>query len=310
MSDRLPQLSGDLFIADGGMETTLIFHDGLDLPCFASFTLLGDSKGREALEGYFDAYVGIARQHGVGAVLDAPTWRANPDWGDRLGYTAAELDEANRGAVALVEKLRPADGDVPIVISGCIGPRGDAYRPAELMTASEAQEYHSTQIKTLSETAADLVTGLTITYAEEAIGIARAARAVDMPVVISFTVETDGRLPSGQTLREAIEQVDAETDGVVSYFMVNCAHPTHFAAVLEDGGPWLDRIRGIRANASTKSHAELDDAEDLDAGDPADLAARYVALRPRLRHLNVLGGCCGTDHSHIAAICTAWQAST
>jgi homocysteine S-methyltransferase len=174
------------------------------------------------------------------------------------------------------------------------------------MTAEEAERYHSAQVRTFSETAADMVSALTMTYVEEAVGIARAARAAGMPAAISFTVETDARLPSGQALGEAIEQADAETDGGVAYFMINCAHPTHFADVLEADEPWADRIRGLRANASAKSHAELDEAEELDEGDPVELGAQYRALRPRLRNLNVVGGCCGTDHRHIAEICRAW----
>jgi S-methylmethionine-dependent homocysteine/selenocysteine methylase len=306
--ERLPQLSGGLFITDGGMETTLIFHNGLDLPHFASFDLLKDEEGREALRAYFAPYVALAREHGVGMVLDTPTWRANPDWGARLGYSPEALDEANRRAVALVEELRADTGrNVPIVICGCVGPRGDGYRVDELMPAADAERYHARQIGTFAETAADLVGALTMTYAEEAIGIVRAARSVEMPVAVSFTVETDGRLPSGQPLQEAIEQVDAETDATPAYFMINCAHPTHFEHVLEEGAPWLDRIGGLRANASTKSHAELDEAEELDEGDPADLGARYGALRSRLPNVRVVGGCCGTDHRHIGAICAAWR---
>jgi S-methylmethionine-dependent homocysteine/selenocysteine methylase len=188
------------------------------------------------------------------------------------------------------------------VISGCIGPQDDAYRPADLLSATEAESYHSAQVRTFAETAADQVTAITMTYADEAIGIARAAKAAGIPVAISFTVETDGRLPSGQPLGEAIEQVDTETGSVPAYYMVNCAHPTHFDMVLDPGSSWSERLRGVRANASTMSHAELDEAEELDAGDPADLGERYAALRAKLPQLAVLGGCCGTNHRHIAAI--------
>jgi homocysteine S-methyltransferase len=308
---RLPQLSGSLFIADGGMETTLIFHGGLDLPHFAAFDLLKDEPGRAALREYYAPYIALARTHDVGVVLDTPTWRANPDWGELLGYSAEALDDLNRRAVALVEELRTDDdaAAAPIVISGCVGPRGDGYRVDARMTTADAERYHARQIGTFAETAADLVTALTMTYAEEAIGIVRAARSVEMPAVVSFTVETDGRLPSGQPLKEAIEQVDAETDAAPSYFMINCAHPTHFDHVLERGASWLDRIGGLRANASMKSHAELDEAEELDEGDPADLGARYGALRSRLPNVHVVGGCCGTDHRHVGAMCTAWKAA-
>ena len=307
LREPLPQLEDGTFITDGGMETTLIFHEGLELPHFASFVLLDDEEGVRALREYFRPYVEIARDAGVGMVLDTPTWRANSDWGERLGYSADALADVNRRGVRLLEELREeAGGRPPILISGCVGPRGDGYRVDETMTADEAERYHSPQVDVFAETAADVVGALTMTYAEEATGIVRAARAAGVPAAVSFTVETDGRLPSGQPLREAIEQVDRETDGAAAYFMINCAHPTHFADVLEPGAPTLERIRGLRANASTMSHAELDEAEELDAGDPVDLARRYGELRQRLPNLNVVGGCCGTDHRHIREICRVW----
>jgi S-methylmethionine-dependent homocysteine/selenocysteine methylase len=303
----LPQLSDRTFITDGGMETTLIFHGGLDLPRFASFVLLDDEQGMRALREYFLPYVEIAREAEVGIVLDTPTWRANADWGERLDYSAEALADVNRRAVRLLERLREeVDGRPQIVVCGCVGPRGDGYEVGETMTAGEAERYHAPQVEVFAETAADLVSALTMTYAEEAIGIVRAARGAGIPAVVSFTLETDGRLPSGQPLAEAIEQVDEETDGAAAYFMVNCAHPTHFAHVLEPGSRPLERVRGLRANASTMSHAELDEAEELDEGDPVDLARRYGELRRRLPNLNVVGGCCGTDHRHIREICRVW----
>ncbi len=306
--DHLPQLDGGLFLTDGGIETSLIFHDGLDLPLFAAFDLLKDDEGTSALRRYFEPYAALAVEGGVGFVLESPTWRASPRWAAELGYSEAELDALNRKAIALMKDVReryesPA---APMVISGCIGPQDDGYNPAEMLSAPAAQEYHSTQIETFAGTAADMVTAITMTYADEAAGLTRAAQAAGMPVAISFTTETDGRLPSGQALGEAIEQVDAETDGGPAYYMLNCAHPTHFDGVITGNGPWKARIRGLRANASTMSHAELDEAIELDAGDPADLAQRYAALARSLPNLNVLGGCCGTDQRHVRAIAEAW----
>jgi S-methylmethionine-dependent homocysteine/selenocysteine methylase len=302
--DQLPQLSGDLFLTDGGIETVLIFHDGLELPLFAAFDLLKDEQGTERLRRYYAPYVDLARERGLGFVLESPTWRASPRWAAELGYDREQLDSFNRKAIGLLEEIRGEGeaGDPPIVISGCIGPQDDGYNPSELLSAEAAQEYHSAQIGTFADTAADMVTAITMTYAQEATGVARAAAAAGLPAAISFTVETDGRLPSGQALGEAIEQVDGETGASPSYFMINCAHPTHFEAVFEGGDGWRERIAGLRANASTLSHAELDDAEELDDGDPGDLAARYAELRERLPRLTVLGGCCGTDHRHVAAI--------
>ena len=232
------------------------------------------------------------------------TWRASVDWGRKLGYEEQGLDEANRDGMTLLAELREEleRAGVTTVISGCVGPRDDGYDPSAFMNVEEAEGYHAVQVGTLADTAADMVTVLTMTYVEEAIGATHAAKAAGMPCAISFTVETDGRLPSGMSLKEAIEGVEAASGDYPAYYMINCAHPTHFDHVLKAGDPWVHRIRGIRANASTMSHAELDEAEELDAGDPVDLAARYKALRAGLGHINVLGGCCGTDHGHIREI--------
>jgi len=245
-------------------------------------------------------------------VLAAPTWRASPDWGRLLGYEGDDLAAVNGRAVAFVEAVRddvlgPGErGDV--MIEGSVGPRSDAYSPTLLMDAEEAERYHAVQLRTLAQTECTQAGALTLTYVDEAIGIVRAARRAGLPVVVGFTVETDGRLPSGDTLEEAIDAVDAATDGAAEAFMINCAHPTHFANALPEGEA-RRRIRGLRANASTRSHAELDEAEELDSGDAADLAERYVALRPDLPGLEVLGGCCGTDIRHVTAICDAWLAA-
>jgi S-methylmethionine-dependent homocysteine/selenocysteine methylase len=297
----LPQVGSELFLSDGGIETTLIFHHGLDLPAFAAFVLLRDEAGTDELRRYYAPYLELAREAGVGLVLESPTWRASPRWAVELGVSEQELDELNRKAIALMEELRGETGGTA-VISGCVGPHDDGYNPTTKLTAAEARDYHATQIATFADTAADMVTAMTITYADEAIGLALAARDAGIPVVISFTLETDGRLPSGQGLGEAIAEVDEATDAAPAYYMINCAHPTHFEAVLEPGANWLDRIGALRANASTKSHAELDEAEELDEGDPVDLAARYAAVRDRLPKLTVLGGCCGTDHRHVGEI--------
>jgi S-methylmethionine-dependent homocysteine/selenocysteine methylase len=303
---HLPQLDGGLFLTDGGIETTLIFRDGLELPHFAAFHLLKDEAGTAALRRYFTRYAEIARANRTGFILESPTWRASADWGARLGYSAAALAAANAQAIALMHEVRrafQAEGGAPLVVSGCVGPRGDGYDPGAIMSPGEAQAYHAGQIGVLAAAGADMATAITMTNAGEAIGVVRAAQAAALPVAISFTLETDGRLPTGQTLKEAIAEVDEATQGAPAYYMINCAHPTHFAATLTGTGPWLGRVRGIRANASRRSHAELNEAPDLDAGDPVELGGEYRALVRRLPQINVLGGCCGTDHRHIERIC-------
>ena len=296
-----------LLLTDGGLETDLLFHQGVDLPEFAAFPLLETAEGVERLRRYYVSYLAIAAEHRTGFVLETPTWRASSVWGARLGYDAAALDRVNRRAIALVADLRESWGhpQLPVLLSGNIGPQADAYRPASTLSAAEAQDYHVAQVATFADAGADLVTALTITYVDEAIGITRAAVRAGVPVVISFTVETDGRLPSGQPLGDAVTALDEATDRAAAHLMVNCAHPTHFAGVLEPGSAWTDRIRGVRANASTSSHAELDEADALDDGDPADLGRRYAGLTGLLPRLAVVGGCCGTDARHVAAIAGA-----
>jgi homocysteine S-methyltransferase len=308
----LPSLESErLFVADGGMETTMIFSEGLDLPEFASFPLLDSEAGIETLRRYYGSYLEIAHRFGLGFTLDTPTWRASRDWGERLGYSPERLADVNRRAVTLAEEIRAAEErpETPIAICGTLGPRGDAYSTATEMTPEEAEAYHGEQIATFACTAVDTVSAYTLPYAAEAIGIVRAAVAHGIPATVSFTLETDGRLPSRQGLGEAIEAVDAATAGAAAYFMVNCAHPTHFGPPLRDGGDWLARLAGARANASSKSHAELDEAADLDRGDPEEMGRLYAGLKPDWPGARVLGGCCGTDPRHIASICQHWLAA-
>lgn len=300
----LPQLDYRPFLTDSGLETTLIFIDGIELPEFAAFILLETTDGRRRLRHYFERHAAIAHESSSGFIAESPTWRANTDWAEKLGYSRRELDTANKQAITMLADLRDRDGrgEREYVISGCIGPRGDGYDPRHMLTADDAERYHARQIASFAETQADLVSALTITYVEEAIGITRAAQDAGLPVVISFTLETDGRLPSGTELGDAIDEVDAATDRGPAYYMVNCAHPTHFEHVLDAGGSWLGRLRGIRANASRRSHAELDEALELDDGDPVELGSEYASLVARFPGLTILGGCCGTDERHIEQI--------
>lgn len=307
----LPQMQGGVFLTDGGIETTLMFQDGFDLPHFAAFVLLDDARGREGLRRYYRRYLDLAASAAdCGFVLEGPTWRASTDWGQKLGRDARTIDVVNRDAMSLMHELR--DEYAPrlsgaLVVSGAIGPRGDGYVAGQPMDAKSATDYHSPQVTSLREGGADMVAAMTMTTSGEAIGVACAAAEVGLPCSISFTLETDGRLPSGEQLRDAIEKVDDASSGSVAYFAINCAHPSHFEATLCEAGEWRDRLRGIRANASRKSHAELDEATELDAGDPVALGQDYRRLRAWLPRVSVLGGCCGTDERHVAAIRAAWN---
>lgn len=299
-----------IYLTDGGLETTLIFHQGLDLPYFAAFDLLNDPISRRVISEYYKQYLDLAVRYKKGFILESATWRANADWAYHMGYSNEDLKKINRFAIDELHALKKQYENYinPILISGCVGPRSDGYKTANKMTAQEAKAYHAEQIKVLKEAGVDLVSAITMNYLEEGLGIAMAAQEIMVPAVISFTVETDGKLSDGKTLKEAIETIDKKTSSYPSYYMINCAHPQHFANELKKGEQWIARIRGIRANASCKSHAELDESTTLDAGDKAELANWYHLLNDYLPNLQVFGGCCGTDASHIKAICETLSA--
>ena len=302
--DALPQLGTQLFLTDSGLETSLVFQEGYDMPCFAAFNLIKQPDAWQFIKDYYEQHAATAVRAHCGFILEAHTWRANRDWAVRLGYDKAQLDAANKACITMMGEVR-ADYELaacPMVISGCIGPRGDGYTADQQMTVTEAATYHREQITSFSESAADMVSAMTLTYPEEAIGICLAAREQGMPVVISFTTETDGRLPNGITLKQAIQEVDAATNNTPAYYMINCAHPDHFRQALADNEDWVQRVRGVRANASRRSHAELDNAENLDSGNPVELGELYQALRQQFPQFTILGGCCGTDHRHVQEI--------
>lgn len=289
------------WLTDGGLETTMIFDEGLDLPYFAAFTLLDSEAGRAALTRYFASYAALASKAGTGLVLDTPTWRAGTTWGAVMGIDGAAIRRINTEAAAFCADFRKgveAEG-MPILLNGVLGPSGDGYALDRALSGDEAQARHTVQAEALAQAGVELITAVTMTHSGEAIGVVRAAQAAGVPVAVSFTVETDGRLPSGETLASAIATTDAATGSGPAYYMVNCAHPTHFIDVLQ--GDWVSRIGGIRANASRMSHAELDEATELDAGDPDEFGRLYSDLGGLLPNLRVIGGCCGSDHRHVGA---------
>lgn len=301
---RLPQMDGRLFATDSGLETTLIFRDGYDLPVGEAFVLLRTQSGRDYLRSYFLQHGGIAVGAGLGFILEAPTWRANPDWAAHVGVGLEELARLNSEAISLLWDVRTKleTQFTPLVISGCIGPRGDGYDPGNVMDVAVARTYHGFQSRIFAEAGADMVTAMTLTNIPEAVGIALAAQDANIACAISFTVETDGRLPTGDHLGLAIEAVDDATGGSTAYFMVNCAHPDHFMPALQKGGAWVERIKGLRANASRCSHEELDNSPTLDDGDPDEMGRLFGEIRRQFPHITVVGGCCGTDYRHIERI--------
>ena len=297
--------NNNMVLTDGGLETDLIFNKGIDLDHFAAFPLVEQAKGRNVLSAYYREYLELAQQFKTGFILESPTWRANLDWGFKLGYSRDDLMRINQKAIQHLAELKAAYKDsIPeILISGQIGPRGDGYRVESSMNFIEAMEYHNLQLTAFKNAGVDFVTAITMTYSEESLGIIKAAQLHTVDIVVSFTVETNGHLPSGESLREAISRLDEATENYPLYYMINCAHPSHFVDRLDNDEAWKLRIGGLRVNASCKSHEELDEATELDCGDREELAGWHNVLKLHLPKLRVIGGCCGTDVSHVSAIC-------
>lgn len=286
-----------------GFETDLIFNYGIDLPGFASFPLLDTDEGRAHILRAYRDQIRSASQYGCGTCLESLTWMANPDRAAPLGFSASDLKRINKAAIDIMSEIETTE---LICISGQLGPRGDGYE-AGTMTVEGSLSYHLPQVQALAEAGADIVSAFTLGSAEEAAGISRAAQLVDIPSTIAFTVETDGKLPDGMRLADAIDSVDQATSGATTRFLVNCAHPDHLKDAL-DGSAAMKRLGGIVANASRQSHAELDESEVLDDGDPIELGMQLAQIRKEYPWMNVFGGCCGTDMRHldeIAKACTA-----
>ncbi|MGI3184950.1 homocysteine S-methyltransferase family protein [Nioella aestuarii] len=299
----LPHQTERLFLTDGGTETWLMYKKGFELPEFSAFHLLNDSAAYDALLSYYRAFATLACQLETAFIFDSLSYRASRDWGALLGYSPEGLAEMNLRCLDLYRRAAQEAGlpDANVILSGCIGPKGDAYQRNEGLTAEKAQTYHAEQIATFVDGGADLVTALTLNMSEEAIGIARAAKAAGIASVISFTLDKDRRMKSGETLQEAIAKVDAATGSAPAYYMINCSHPLDFGPALEPA-PWMQRVRGIRANASTLDHGTLCQLGHLEEGNPDELAAQYRELRDRFPWMNVFGGCCGTDVVHVQKI--------
>ncbi|WP_299367754.1 homocysteine S-methyltransferase family protein [uncultured Tateyamaria sp.] len=291
----LPHLSSERYLLWEGNGTDLIFNRGVDMPGFASFPLLANPDTRAVLAQQLTEFLRLAQDLGRPCIVGTHTWQANPARAGRLGYSRAALDDINREAALFLRETVAASGNNRVLCSGLVGPRDDPYADAIPMGVEEARVYHTPQIAQFQGAGLDFIGAFTLNKPKEAAGLAVAAREAGLPVVLSLVVETDGRLANGQTLDDAIAEIDRLSDTAPAYFMVNCAHPSHIAPGLT-GNP---RLRGLIVNASRCSHAELDEATELDAGDPAELGREMAALLADNPHVRVFGGCCGTDLRHI-----------
>lgn len=303
MTPKLPHQTDDIFLTDGGTETWLMYKRGFELPEFSAFHLLNDPRSAAALREYYMTFANVAKKLGTPFIFDSLTYRASKDWGALLGYSTQSLAEMNYKCFELYRECAAEAGLAAenTVISGCIGPKGDAYETNQDLTAESAEAYHAEQIQTFKAAGVDIVTALTLNTTDEAIGIAKASAEVGIPSVIAFTIEKDRKLRSGETLKQAIELVDAATSGAPAYYMINCSHPADFGPALASE-PWANRVRGLRANASSLDHGTLCQLGHLEEGNPDELAQQYADIRDAYPKMNVFGGCCGTDYVHVEKI--------
>lgn len=302
--DFPPRLDGSFYLTEGGTETELLYKHGLKLPEFAMFPLLDDAEGLAVSRAMYRRYMEAAAAHGAGILLIGHDYRASPDWGAKLGYSPEGLAEMQRRSIGFLAEIRDEFRDrvEHAYIAGCLGPRGDAYGTGGSMTAEEAEEYHLTQLTTLKGTEADMAVALTFNNVPEAVGAVRAAGRVGLPIGVSLTLSSEGRLRSGPTLREAVEAIDAETGGAAAWMGTNCSHPMEFFPALDDAGPWLDRLRYFRPNAAMMDKLALCKLGHLEDGDPVELGGQMADLALRLPRADILGGCCGTDERHLGEI--------
>lgn len=298
-----PQRDGVLYLTEGGQETEVMYKFGHELPEFAMYPLLDNPAAVADLKGMYERVLDAAARHGCVAMLSGLDYRASPDWGDKLGYSRDGLAEAlHRSIDFLRDVARPYRGQAEILIGGMVGPRGDAYALNRTITAEEAEEYHAFQIDTLNATGVDFISAVTFNNVPEAVGLSRAAAKGAAPLGISFTLDSNHRLQSGPSLKDAIEAVDAEAgEARPAFFGVNCSHPTEFEPALEPGD-WILRVRSLRPNASAKDKGELCQLGHLDDGNPVLLGLQMAALARRYPHIDMWGGCCGTWDVHLDEI--------
>ena len=285
-----PGLAGRLMTSGGGFETWMQYVDGFTLRHFCGFELLNDARGITCLRDYQRKIIEAAVANGFGVINEGLHYRASRDWGELIGFSKEALEDINIRGIEFYRELgREYDSpDTPMLVGGVIGPRGDAYNVGRTPDAAEAEDYHSEQI-------------LTFSSVQEAIGLVRAAKAAGMPVIVSFIAANGGRLQGGETLQQAITLVDAATGSGPDYYMINCTHPTEFEQGLTPGD-WTTRLGGFMPNAVAMETLDLCKLGHLEDGDPAELGHQMADLARRFPHINVWGGCCGTDGRHIGQI--------
>lgn len=298
------QCSDRTFLTEGGTETEIMFRYGHDFPHFAMFELLKNERAMADLRDMYTQYLDVVAETGFAALLSGLDYRASPDWGRLLGYSPQGLADVQVQCIDFLRDVAaPYAGQISeICYAGIIGPRGDAYGSGGTMTADEAQDYHSTQLTTLKGLDVDLAWAATFNNIPEAVGVARAAASIGVPVCIAFTLTSDHRLRSGPSLREAVETVDRETgDARPIGYGINCSHPLEYAPALEPGD-WFRRVRSIRPNAALMDKIALCKLNHLEEGDPVELGQQLGDLARDNPQIDMWGGCCGSWDKHLREI--------
>jgi homocysteine S-methyltransferase len=306
-----PAGSGELFLTEGGSETEIMYRHGYELPEFAMFPLLENPTARAAMRGMYCEQLDVAAEHGLSFLLTGMDYRASPDWGAKLGYSAQALADANIAAIDFLRDIaQDYAGQIPrLLVGGILGPRGDAYSLNQTITAASAEDYHAVQLQTLKRAGVDFAIAQTINNIPEAVGIARAAAAINMPLSISLTLDSSGRLKSGPSLGEAITEIDRLSDDTApAFYMLNCSHPVEYAPAITANG-WTHRLRGVRPNASKMEKIALCKLGHIEDGDPVELGQQMADLRARFPHMDIFGGCCGTGAAHLREMAKALRAS-
>ena len=299
-----PRLENKFYLTEGGTETEILYKWGFELPEFAMFPLLDNPEADRVIRDMYRRYFEVAAEHNTGMLIVGHDYRASPDWGEKLGYSAEGLREMQQRTIQFLQEMRTEYEDrvSDVYIGASIGPRGDAYGTGDAITESEAEDYHSVQLENLEGTAADMAIALTFNNIPESIGVIRAGVAAGLPVGVSLTLTPEGRLRSGPSLREAIEAIEEATDGAAAWFGTNCAHPVEFEPAFADAGSWFDRLRYIRPNAAKMDKIALCSLGHLEDGDPVELGGEMGEIARRFPRADILGGCCGTDERHLSEI--------
>lgn len=302
-----PMGSGEIFLTEGGSETEIMYRHGFELPEFAMFPLLDNPKAVSAMHGIFSKQLDVAAEFGLSFLLSGLDYRASPDWGAKLGYSPTALAEANTAAIDFLRDVAKGyEGQVPrLLFGGILGPRGDAYGLNREITADVAEEYHAVQLETLKLAGVDFACAMTFNNIPESVGAARAAAKIGVPLSVSLTLDSTHRLKSGPSLADAITEIDAQTgNDAPDFYLLNCSHPLEYEPALETED-WINRLRGVRPNASKMEKIALCKLGHIEEGNPVELGSQLRSLSERYPHMDIFGGCCGTGHSHLREIAKA-----